>query len=194
MTHALATICFDLGFAIWGMNGHSHGWTHLYQPSINNFIRVVHSRVSYLDEALRSSSSDNAHMQLPWKFTWHVWTFFCKMPPMIVFLLFVGLIRIDTYYICSYVAAGMHDTASIMHENVLSREVHFSWSISPPFPFCVPASVSALCASTFSASCRCLSSFSLTNDFIKHITVALAKRLDAGRWAKMGGDSFNRCI
>lgn len=52
--------------------------------------------------------------------------FFCKMPPLIVFLLFVGFIRIDTYYICSYVATGTHDTASIMHENVLSREVHFS--------------------------------------------------------------------
>lgn len=150
MTHALATICFDLGFAIWGMNGHSHGWTHLYQPSINNFIRVVHSRVSYLDEALRSSNSDNAHMQLPWKLTWHVWTLFCKMPPLIVFLLFVGFIRIDTLHLqlCSYWHAWycIYNARECAFQRSTLQLIHF-----PPFPFCFPASVSALCASTFSA-------------------------------------------
>lgn len=41
MTHALATKYCDLGFAIFGTDRQSHGWTHLFQP--NDYIRALHS-------------------------------------------------------------------------------------------------------------------------------------------------------
>lgn len=131
--------------------------------------------------------------------------FFCFfftgcLPAKLCCLCFSELIASDKCCICNHVATKTLDTASIIQENVLSREItppssslpHFSLSVLPHPPSLLP-SLSALCASTFHASCHCLSSF-LTNEFIKHISVALPKRLDAVQWAKMGGDSFRSFI
>lgn len=103
----------------------------------------------------------------------------------VVLFLLVDLITLDQWWIVYHVAGTAHDIASIIQENVLSREVsppssslvpHFScaiFSLPPSFisPLPLRLSLSALCACTLRASCHCLSLF-LTYDFIKYISVA----------------------
>lgn len=114
-------------------------------------------------------------------------------------LLLIGSIASDRQWIVCRVARPAHDTTSIIHQAVLSKEMHppadfsraiFSLPSSSLIPPPPPPSL-ALCAGALRASCRCLS-LVLTYEFIKRVSAARAGGFGAALRAKMGGDSSLR--
>lgn len=88
--------------------------------------------------------------------------------------------RTDSGIVCR-VARPAHDTTSIIHQAVLSKEMHppadfshaiFSLPSSSLIPPPLPPSL-ALCAGALRASCHCLS-LVLTYEFIKRVSAARA--------------------
>lgn len=94
------------------------------------------------DEALKLNSSDGSQTN-PWNLLGRLKVFLQNASQVVLFLL-VELITLDQCCSVYHVAAATHDTASIIQENVLPREVprHFSCSIFSPSPSFVSLSLS----------------------------------------------------